>query len=146
MQWFQYKPGVAIESRRVVHRAVVTDDLKLSSWCGRSFHIKDVEPTSEPNTAPDPGEVVPGAPCLPCLLLVAAAVEPPAAIETHTSPDMSNRTLAGVMRKTQWMLDDAAYYVPEGRCSSEDCTLLAKTLEQLAVLVREQAARMVADE
>lgn len=52
-------------------------------------------------------------------------------------------SLATVLRKAQWMLDDAAFYLPEGRCSREDCELLAKTLEQIAVLVRERATRSV---
>jgi hypothetical protein len=52
-------------------------------------------------------------------------------------------SLATLLRKAQWLLDDAAFYLPEGRCSSEECELLAKTLEELAALVRERAARCV---
>ena len=146
MQWFQYKPGVAAESLRVVHRAATADPLNPASWCGRSFHIKDVELVTDPIAVPEPGEVTAGAPCSLCLLLVAAAAEPSRAIETSAEAGVDNRTLAGVLRKAQWMLDDAAHYIPEGRCSAEDCTLLAKTLDQVAALMREQAARMVADQ
>ncbi len=45
-----------------------------------------------------------------------------------------------ILRKAQWLLDDAAYYLPQGRCSTEDREVLAKTLDQLASLVREQGA------
>lgn len=143
MQWFQYKPGVAVESLRVVHRAATADPLNPVSWCGRCFRFEDIEPVADPSAT---AEVPAGAPCLPCLLLVAAAAEPPRAIETHTGASVDNRTLAGALRKAQWMLDDAAHYIPEGRCSAEDCTLLAETLDQVAALMREQAARMVADQ
>lgn len=146
MQWFQYKPGVAVESVRVVHRAATTAPLNPVSWCGRCFHFEDIEPVTDPIATPERGEVTAGTPCLPCLLLVAAAAEPPRAIETHTGASVDNRTLAGVLRKAQWMLDDAAHYIPEGRCSAEDCTLLAKTLDQVAALMRDQAARMVTDQ
>lgn len=145
MQWFQYRPGVVVESLRVVHRTHQVADIELTSWCQRKFHFKDVEETCEPNKAPEPGEAAPGAPCIPCLLRVMAATDAPEAIAERVEPEFNSRTLAGMLRKAQWMLDDAAHYLPEGRCSAEDCALLAKTLEHVAVLVREQAVRLVID-
>ena len=116
------------------------------SWCQRKFRVKDVEETCEPNKAPESGEAAPGAPCIPCLLRVMAATEAPEAIAERIEPEFNSRTLAGMLRKAQWMLDDAAHYLPEGRCSAEDCALLAKTLEQLSALIRQYAAGALVDE
>lgn len=146
MQWFQYRPGVVVESQRVAHRMVEVGDVELTSWCQRKFHLKDVEETCEPNKAPESGEAAPGAPCVPCLLRVMAATETPQTIAQRPEPDIDTRTLAGMLRKAQWMLDDAAHYLPEGRCSAEECGLLAKTLEQLSALIRQYAADALSDE
>ncbi len=53
-------------------------------------------------------------------------------------------TLAVLLRKAQWLLDDAAHYLPEGQYSAEDRELLATTLDELAALIREQCARDLA--
>lgn len=51
--------------------------------------------------------------------------------------------LATILCRAQRLLDDTAFHLPEGRCSSEDCELLAKALDQLATLLREHAVRCV---
>lgn len=58
-------------------------------------------------------------------------------------PIHDDGSLAALLRRTQWLLDDVAFDLPAGRCSSEDCELLAKTLDDLAALLRERAARYV---
>ncbi len=146
VQWFQYRPGVVVESLRVAHRTHHSEEGALMSWCQRKFHVKDVEETCEPNKSPKPGEVAPGVPCNPCLMRLMAATETPQAVAQRTEPEINARTLAGLLRKAQWMLDEAAHYLPEGRCSAEDCALLAKTLEQLSTLIRQYAAGVLVDE
>jgi hypothetical protein len=54
--------------------------------------------------------------------------------------------LARLLRQAQWMLDDAAFAIPEGRCSAEEQRELAEMLDQLASLMHQNAARsMVID-
>lgn len=146
VQWFQYRPGVVVESLRVAHRAYQVEDVALMSWCQRKFHFKDVEETCEPNKSPESGEAAPGAPCIPCLMRLMAASETSQAVAKEPEPKINAPTLAGMLRKAQWMLDEAAHYLPEGRCSAEDCALLAKTLEQLSALIRQYAAGALVDE
>lgn len=146
MQWFQYRPGVVVESLRVAHHAYQVDDVALMSWCERKFHFKDVEETCEPNKSPESGEASPSAPCTPCLLRLMAATETSQKATMKVEPEIETRTLTGILRKAQWMLDDAAHYLPEGRCSAEDCALLAKTLEQLSAVIRQYAADALVDE
>jgi hypothetical protein len=146
MQWFQYRSGLVVESLRVAHRAApITEPGVVESWCRCKFHVTDIEQTSDPTQLPETGTVAPCPPCVQCVLRFIAASD-----ATHggdrdcrMSATQEDRTLAGLLRRAQWLLDDAAHYLPEGRCSAEDCELLAKTLDQLAAAVREHAARCV---
>ncbi|MDR7302338.1 hypothetical protein [Haloactinomyces albus] len=47
--------------------------------------------------------------------------------------------LAALLRKAQWMLDDAAFAVGGGRCTPEDRRVLAGALDELAAALRETA-------
>jgi hypothetical protein len=144
MQWFQYRPGVVVESLRVAHRAAPTSETgAVDSWCRRKFHVENVEETSNPTGPPQPGMATPCPPCSQCVLIFLAASDAAHDRNRDTPATADDRTLAGFLRKAQWLLDDAAHYLPEGRCSAEDCELLAKTLDQLATAVREHAARCV---
>ena len=137
-QWFQIRPGIVVESLRVAHCAAPTcEDDEIQSWCRLKFRPADVEETTSPSGSPDTGKARPCAPCSACLLRLAAATDP---VNSDVQPVVSaeDSKLAVVLRKAQWLLDDAAYYLPQGRCSAEDRDLLATTLDQLAALVREQ--------
>lgn len=133
--WFQLKPGVVVDSLRIAHCAAPTcEDGEVQSWCRLKFHPSDIEGAADPTSPPDSGEAPACAPCSACLLRLAAATDSRQPATTHPE----DGKLAVVLRKAQWLLDDAAYYLPQGRCSAEDREMLAKTLDQLAALVREQ--------
>ncbi|SFT09586.1 hypothetical protein [Saccharopolyspora flava] len=63
------------------------------------------------------------------------------------SPAPEDSKLAVLLRKAQWLLDDAAYYLPQGTYDQRERDALASTLDQLAGLIREQpSARKAAPE
>ncbi|MER7010335.1 hypothetical protein ABT324_02750 [Saccharopolyspora sp. NPDC000359] len=139
-KWFQFKPGVVVDSLRVAHCAASTsDDVEIQSWCRLKFHPSDIEEAADPTSPLDSGKAPACAPCSACLLKLAAATDQATNQPAATCPDDSK--LAVMLRKAQWLLDDAAYYLPQGRCSTEDREMLANTLDQLAALVREQSAQ-----
>ncbi|WP_190819579.1 hypothetical protein [Saccharopolyspora pogona] len=143
MQWFQYKPGIVVNSLRVAHRAVsASKPEQVESWCRLKFHPSSIEETSDPTKTPTSDKPPPSDPCVPCVMVSLAASENEADRKPRsTVPE--DRTLAGFLRKAQWLLDDAAHYLPEGRCSADDCELLAKTLDELAGVIREHASRSI---
>ena len=55
--------------------------------------------------------------------------------EIH-NPQQDRIALAVSLRKTQWLIDDAAHQIPEERYSPEQAAELADALEELACLVR----------
>ncbi len=74
MEWFQYKPGIVVDSLRVAHQAAPTSVADLvQAWCRQKFHPGQIEETSAPNEAPEPGKPTPGVPCFVCLLGSTAA-------------------------------------------------------------------------
>ncbi|GAA3359634.1 hypothetical protein [Saccharopolyspora gregorii] len=77
IHWFQYKPGLVGETRRVTHCARDTTETRIRSWCRREFETAAVEAAAEPGATPAPSHAVPCAPCVPCLLLATAATEQP---------------------------------------------------------------------
>lgn len=52
--------------------------------------------------------------------------------------------LAVLLRKAEWMLDDAAFEVGGGRFSTADREALAAALDELASALRERRAEAVA--
>ncbi|MCA1279725.1 hypothetical protein [Saccharopolyspora sp. 7B] len=78
IQWFQYKPGLVGETRRVTHAARDTTETRIRSWCRREFETAAIEVAAEPGAAPAASHAVPCAPCVPCLLLAIATTEQPA--------------------------------------------------------------------
>lgn len=141
MQWFQDGPGVVRESLRVAHCVESIDsDGTVRSWCRRTFQPTQIEQVADPTIAAQGAFDVP--PCAVCVLrfeaVAAAAQDGRDVVPVH-----DDGALATLLRKAQWLLDDAAFYLPEGRCNSEDCELLAKTLDQLAALLRERTVRRV---
>lgn len=145
MLWFQLKPGVVLDSLRDVHCAAPgSHGEDLRSWCRRTFHLAHVQPASAPSLGPQSGQVAPGAPCTECLLRIMTASEllPRPNVEVRT-PAGGGGELAVLLRKAQWLLEDAAHYLPEGRCTNDEFELLAATLDQLARAVREHSKRAV---
>lgn len=61
---------------------------------------------------------------------------------------MSSRQtqLAVLLRKCQWLLDDAAHELGGGRFSSADQQALAESLDELAGALREQVPAVVEPE
>jgi hypothetical protein len=145
MQWFQYRPGSVTEARRLTHRAApVDDDGLLRSWCHQIFPALLVEETSNPALEPQPGIAAPCAPCVGCLLLVLAASPSASDKWEKTVPTVDNhRALAVLLRKANWLLDDAAWDLPAGRLSVEDLQQLAETLDELTALIRDQVQRSI---
>lgn len=140
--WFQFKPGIVVDSLRVAHCAAPTsEDGEIQSWCRLKFHPTDIEEAADPTSPSDPGKAPACAPCSACLLRLAAATDEAKDAGQPAAACSDDSKLAVMLRKTQWLLDDAAYYLPQGRCSAEDREMLAKTLDQLAALVREQGAQ-----
>ncbi|MEV0054322.1 hypothetical protein AB0H34_27920 [Saccharopolyspora shandongensis] len=141
-KWFQFKPGIVVDSLRVAHCAAPTsEDDAIHSWCRLRFHPADIEEVADPTNPPD-SETAPACPpCSACLLRLAAATDNAKDNRQPAATCSEGGKLAVVLRKAQWLLDDAAYYLPQGRCSAEDREMLAKTLDQLAALVREQGAQ-----
>jgi hypothetical protein len=138
-QWFRYRRGVVCESLRAAHRVESIDNEgTVRSWCRRTFAPARIEEVGNPTEAQTGGV----APCATCVLRFEANAES-AREGRDAAPVRDDGSLAMILRKAQWLLDDAAFYLPEGRCSGEDCELLAKTLDQLAALLRERAARCV---
>lgn len=141
MRWFRYRRGVVREALRVVHRVESIDaDGTVRSWCRLTFQPARIEEIDNPTETP----VVSAAePCASCVLLfeVSSTDATPGGGDSVQVHD--DGSLATVLRKAQWLLDDAAFYLPEGRCSTEDCELLAKTLDQLAALLHERATRPI---
>jgi hypothetical protein len=66
---------------------------------------------------------------------------------TTPNRDLSSRQpldgtqMAVLFRQVQWTLDDAAYDWPAGRITPERREELARTLESLAILVREDGSQ-----
>lgn len=140
MSWIRYRRGVVRESLRVAHRVESIDaDGKVRAWCRLTFQPARIEQIDDPTTATAAAQ---GSPCGACVLRFETRTD-----ATHDGRDPvpihDDGTLATVLRRAQWLLDDAAFHLPEGRCSHEDCALLAKTLDQLAALLRERAARSI---
>jgi hypothetical protein len=146
-KWFQYRPGVVVQSLRVAHCAAPTsEDDEIQSWCRLKFRPTDIEEAAEPASPSESDKAPACLPCSACLLRLAAATDE---VNNNVHPPATcseDRKLAVVLRKAQWLLDDAAYYLPQGRCSAEDREMLATTLDQLAALVRQQEARDLAIE
>jgi hypothetical protein len=46
--------------------------------------------------------------------------------------------LAVLLRRAQWMLDDAAHDLPAGRCTDDDREMLASVLDELTAALRGQ--------
>lgn len=141
MRWFRYRRGEARESLQAVVHCVesIDSDGTVRSWCWLTLQPAQIEEVNDPTSTPVVAQHPPCEACERCLEASRDAVRDrrdPAAIQTDAS-------LATILRKAQWLLDDAAFHLPEGRCSSEDCELLATTLDQLAALVRERGARRV---
>ena len=51
----------------------------------------------------------------------------------------ADRTLATLMRGTQWHLDEAAFEIGAGRYTSDQCAALANALAELAEALRQYA-------
>lgn len=137
MRWFRFRGGVVRESLRVAHRVESIDsDGMVRSWCRLTFPPAQIEETADPTSAPVGAAP---SPCAACELRLEASKD--AARDGRDSALVhGDASLVTILRKAQWLLDDAAFYLPEGQCRSEDCELLATTLEQVAALVRERAA------
>lgn len=138
--WFQYRPGVVLESLRVAHCAAPTSTNTVAqSWCRLKFDPANLELAAGPGE-PVTSEKAPAcAPCAVCLLRLTAATDTgiePTARGAEASDDSK---LAVVLRKAQWLLDDAAHYLPQGTYDQQERDALAATLDQLAELIREQA-------
>lgn len=73
MCWFQYRNGVAGERNRVAHCADQSVQQGLWSWCRNEFDPAEMEEVAEPGATPDAEQAAPGAPCVPCLMLVMGA-------------------------------------------------------------------------
>ncbi|MEV5540067.1 hypothetical protein AB0L13_24745 [Saccharopolyspora shandongensis] len=141
-KWFQFKPGVVVDSLRVAHCAApISEDSEIQSWCRLKFHPTDIEEAAAPTSPPDSGKAPACAPCSACLLRLAAATDEAKDTGQSAAACSDDSKLAVMLRKAQWLLDDAAYYLPQGRCSAEDREMLATTLDQLAALVREQGTQ-----
>ncbi|QIZ37869.1 hypothetical protein [Saccharopolyspora sp. ASAGF58] len=141
-KWFQFKPGIVVDSLRVTHCAAPTcDNDEIQSWCHLKFHPTDIEEATDPTSPPDSGKPPACAPCSACLLKLAAAADTATDNGQPAAKSSDDSKLAVILRKAQWLLDDAAYYLPQGRCIAEDREILATTLDQLAALVREQGAQ-----
>lgn len=136
MRWFRYRRGGV----RVTHRVESIDgDGLVRSWCRLLFAPAEVEEIGEHVAAhPAGGAAV----CAACIWRWEAATDVARGSRARVLVQ-DDGSLATLLRKAQWLLDDAAFYLPEGRCSSEECELLATTLDELAALVRERAARGV---
>lgn len=76
-----------------------------------------------------------------CLLRIMAASDllPRPNVEVRI-PAGGGGELAVLLRKAQWLLEDAVHYLTEGEVH-DDFELLAATLEQLARAVREHTRR-----
>lgn len=170
MQWFQYQPELVDRRPSVAHcTAEDPDDLQLESLCYQVFSRHQVVLTPEPGGQSSTANPLPGAPCVICLLRTITAAEPGAGFaveaasadqpaetelpaepsvvegaEASTSADRRRRrvrtAIAVFLRRAQWLLDDAAHEIPAGRYSRTDATELAKTLEDLAQLIRHDLA------
>ena len=137
--WFQCKPGIVVESLRVTHCAAPnSENHEIQSWCRLKFRTADIEEAADPSSPPDSGKAPACAPCSACLLRLAAATDEAKDNSQPAAPFSNNSKLAVILRKAQWLLDDAAHYLTQGRCSAEDREVLAETLDQLAALVRDQ--------
>ncbi|GAA3352131.1 hypothetical protein [Saccharopolyspora gregorii] len=146
--YFQYRQGVVSQSHRVAHCAFgefSEADSAWFSWCRREFPSSLIEITAKPGEPPGSGQAQPCSPCVQCLLLLTAAVE----VQEDTSPPvrgLAEKSVAVIMRKAQWMLDDAAVQVSKGACGSAEYAELATTLGDLARLMQDKAEEAQAAE
>lgn len=142
--WFQLKPGIVLDSLRVAHCAAPTSENgTIQSWCRLKFHPADIEEATDPSSPPDSGKAPACAPCSACLLRLTAATDDAADRRRLPAARPEDSKLAVILRKAQWLLDDAAHYLPQGRCTADDRELLADTLDELAALIREGARDLV---
>ena len=138
--WFQYRPGVVLESLRVAHCAAPTStNTVVQSWCRLKFDPANLEFATGPGEAMTSEKAPACAPCAACLLRLTAATDTGAVPTAHDSEASDDSKLAVVLRKAQWLLDDAAHYLPQGTYDQRERDALAATLDQLAGLIREQA-------
>ncbi|RRO20010.1 hypothetical protein EIL87_03315 [Saccharopolyspora rhizosphaerae] len=137
--WFQYRPGVVVESLRVAHCAAPTrTNTVVQSWCRLKFDPANLELAAGPGE-PVTSEKAPAcAPCAACLLRLTAATDTSTVLSAHDSEASDDSKLAVVLRKAQWLLDDAAHYLPQRNYDQWERDALAATLDQLAGLIREQ--------
>lgn len=138
--WFQYRPGVVVESLRVAHCAAPTStNTEVQSWCRLKFDPANLELAAGPGE-PATSERAPAcAPCAACLLRLTSATNTGTETPERSAEAPDDSKLAVVLRKAQWLLDDAAHYLPKGRYDQRERDALAATLDQLAGLIREQA-------
>lgn len=145
--WFQYRPGSVVESLRVAHCTTPNStDHEVQSWCRLKFHPADIEQAANPGDPPGPGKAPACPPCSACMLRLTAAVDSAAesaapVVEGTGDNPSDDSKLAVILRKAQWLLDDAAYYLPQGQCTHQEREILAATLDQLATLIRERPPR-----
>ena len=139
--WFQYRPGVVVESLRVAHCAAPTSTKTVvEAWCQQKFDPANLELAASPGE-PVTFEQAPAcAPCAACLMRLTAATQISSEPGEPNSAALEYSKLAVVLRKAQWLLDDAAYYLSQGTYDQREREALASTLDQLAGLVREQAS------
>ena len=139
--YFQYRAGVVSQSHRVVHTAfgeVSEESAAWTSWCRREFPGHLVEITAKPGERPEAGQATPCAPCVQCLLVFTAAIDGPADDPMPVrAPD--EKPVAVILRRAQWLLDDAADHINQGRCGKAEYAELATTLDDLAKMMRERA-------
>lgn len=129
-----------VESLRVAHCAAPSStNTAVQSWCRLEFDPASLELAASPGE-PATSEKGPGcAPCSACLLQLTAATETGSIPTTQAAKASHDNKLAVILRKAQWLLDDAAYYLPRGNYNQRERDSLAATLDQLAGLIREQA-------
>ncbi|MEB3370501.1 hypothetical protein [Saccharopolyspora mangrovi] len=138
--WFQYRPGVVVESLRVAHCAAPTStNTAVQSWCRLKFDPANLELAAGPGEPVTVEKAPACAPCAACLLRLTAATDTGTVPTAHDSEASDDSKLAVVLRKAQWLLDDAAHYLPQGTYDQRERDALAATLDQLAGLIREQA-------
>ncbi|WP_344683194.1 hypothetical protein [Saccharopolyspora taberi] len=126
-----------MESLRIAHCEMPTsEDDVVQAWCWLRFRPADVEETTDPTNPLAPGKARPCSPCGACLLRLMAAA---AAENKNVQPAISaeDPQMAVLVRKAQWLLDDAASYLPLGRGTARDRDVLVTTLDELVTRVRE---------
>lgn len=141
--FFQIKRG-GVEHDRVTHyTAAVDDDGGLRAWCDVAFDPERVEPTSQPNKPPEPGEIESTRPCILCQLRrMEAKDRENESRELPVRIPAADRLIMWLLTRSRWSIESAIQGIGERTFTKSELEDTAALFDQLMRILRERAANI----